>query len=111
MTYFGDTVNYAYSWVGGTQTGITITYDACTASPHWIASVHYFGNASAECSRVQVVPHPDETEVLVWDCAVPPNQQIAGGGEMRVNPNASCDCTVPVEETTWGQIKAHYGVE
>lgn len=111
MIYFGDTVNPLYSGVGNTQTGITITYDTCTASPHWIASIHYFGNASSECSRVKVVPHPGETGVLAWDCAGPPNQQVATGGSMRVNPNAWCNCTVPVWETTWGQIKALYGVE
>ena len=111
MIYWGDTVNPAYSSVGNNQTGITITYPTCTASPHWIASAHYLGNDSAECSRIQVVAHPDETTVLAWDCADPPNAQVASGGRMHVNPNAWCNCTVPVWETTWGQIKSLYGVE
>ena len=113
LVYFGDSYPPGYTVSGNTQTGITITYPTCTLSPHWIVSMLYFASSSsAPCGIVKVVPHPGETGVLAWDCAVPPNQQVASGWSLILNPDGSCTCaTIPVEETTWGQIKALYGVE
>jgi hypothetical protein len=33
---------------------------------------------------------------------------IGTGGQLIVNPAPGCQCSVPVEETTWGQVKALY---
>jgi len=112
----GTSLNGAYTTVGSLAAGFTVWYGlgqvgACTASPNWVISLLYNGGSSPECGRVEIVPHPDETDVLAWDCADPPNAQVASGVSFVLNPNASCDCTVPVWETTWGQIKALYDVE
>jgi hypothetical protein len=44
------------------------------------------------------------------DCNYLPNKTFPEGGQIVINPNETCECMrpVPVQETTWGQIKSLY---
>ena len=98
-------------YIGNSQTGIQIGYSMCIFQPTMILRIDYFVPfPSPPCSYIQVVGHPTATPpgILVADCAVPSNLLTATGGDVVVNPNASCMCSIPVEETTWGQVKALY---
>ncbi|MCK4776515.1 MAG: hypothetical protein KAT30_17080, partial [Candidatus Krumholzibacteria bacterium] len=74
--------------------------------------IDYFAQGlSPPCSYIQVVADPlayDPPGIQVADCAFPPNVVNATGGDVVVNPDASCMCNIPVEETTWGKVKALY---
>jgi hypothetical protein len=55
---------------------------------------------------IGIVPAPNKPGVRAVDCAE--NSVIITGGQARVNPDGTCQCAVPVNETTWGNIKALY---
>jgi hypothetical protein len=42
------------------------------------------------------------------DCDPIPNCLVAIGGSLVINPTDDSVCDVPVEETSWGQIKSFY---
>jgi hypothetical protein len=52
------------------------------------------------------VPHPVNGGPNVVDCAE--HLLVATGGKGIVNSNPTCYCDVPVQDTTWGQVKALY---
>jgi len=47
-------------------------------------------------------------DILAVDCSNPGVLIFPTGDRGIANQNQSCMCSVPVEETTWGQIKAQY---
>ncbi|MFH1754817.1 MAG: hypothetical protein ABIA59_03860 [Candidatus Latescibacterota bacterium] len=118
MTYLAEAVTAPYikigTCAGPAGTGCAIAYGSCVASPNMVLTVQYFASGlTTPCAMFHVLPDistiPPKTSVLVTNCAVPtPALLIATGGEAYVNNNGSCPCNVPVEETSWGQIKSLY---
>jgi len=113
MTWLSDSVWSPFLHLGNSQDGISIAYRTCYSSPINILTITYLAQGlSATCSSYRVVPDPTAYpagEIWMTDCASPtPNLLPAGGGLIYVNPNASCTCIIPVEDTTWGGIKALY---
>ncbi len=109
MTYLSDYSPYLI--IGNSQTGVAIAYGTCVPSPHMILDIQYLGSGlSQNCSSCRVVPDPIAVppEILVADCQDPPNLLIAMGGEIWINPDGSCSCIIPVQETSWGRIKSLY---
>jgi hypothetical protein len=91
--------------------GCAIAYGGCYPTPNMILTIQYFGSGlSPACSYIKVVE--DGTAVppilAVTDCADPPNLLDATGGIGYFNNDGNCPCDVPVEETSWGQIKSLY---
>ncbi len=102
--------------IGNPLTGISIAYGSCQTGNTLILTVNFFGSGtSATCSLMSIVPDPGALSgmVEIVDCLEPPvgpnKITLEKGGQGRVNPDLTCDCTVPVRETTWGGIKALYG--
>lgn len=95
--------------LGGT--GCAIAYGGCYASPNMILTIQYFGSGlTPNCRYIQVMPDPSATPpgIYVTDCSDPPLLMGADGGAMVINPDPTCLCDIPVEETSWGQIKSLY---
>jgi len=117
-------------WVGDSASGVTICYGACLSD--WsilVLTVNFFGaGTTPTCTSITVQPHPEDGQILALDCSW--NLMFPTGGAAVINPDASCYCTAclacgketgetqpaedhfcawaPVEQTTWGQIKAMY---
>ena len=111
LIHLGETVTPPYIGIGSYTTGITIGYNACVPSPNMIMKLDFFGNGiSATCSYIQVVPDPLAVPpgIYVMGCTAPLNWAPATGGDVVVNPDPSCMCDIPVQETTWGRVKALY---
>ena len=111
MTYLAESSQFLA--IGDSRTGVAIAYQACLAGPLEILSIQYLGSGtSAACSEFTVVEHP--TAIVpglnVTDCDDPPNMLTALGSTAVVNADGGCPCPpiVPVESTSWGQIKAIY---
>jgi hypothetical protein len=86
--------------------------------------MHYmFTSAEAACQFLRIVPHPDASTVDVINCYGVP--EVAAVGDLRIlTPGGACGCgethtfegtpaafsctPLPVEETTWGRVKAFY---
>jgi hypothetical protein len=100
--------------IGNTRDGVSIGYGNCVGqtSDVYLGQANYAtAGPSAACGLITVVPDPTATSGLVEfvDCAAPAEfAYISVGGQGRVNSDGTCDCTVPVQETTWGGIKALY---
>ncbi|MFH1754816.1 MAG: hypothetical protein ABIA59_03855 [Candidatus Latescibacterota bacterium] len=115
MTYLAEAVTAPYikigTCAGPAGFGCAIAYGMCKASPNMIITLQYFASGlTAPCGYFRVVEDfsAGKTDVLTTDCASPPNLLIATGGMAFINNNGSCPCDVPVEETSWGQIKSLY---
>jgi hypothetical protein len=111
MLYLSEVVTPPYYAIGNSQTGVSIAYTYCVPSPNMIMYIQYFAQGlSATCSKIKVVDHPTATPpgIYVVDCSDPPNLLTATGGSVVINPDATCMCDIPVEETTWGKIKSLY---
>ena len=98
-------------FLGNTQTGVTIPYGTCKTGPVVATTMNFFGSGTSEpCCSYPVLGHPyyNPNGPRVVDCA---NQIHSAQGLMAtINGNAACPCgyPVPVEETSWGRVKALY---
>ena len=94
--------------IGNYLTGITLASTECMPGPDVCVayvSLFYLGG---ECC-VEVLDHPDYPR-WVLDCNDPAQVDFYGilaGGGGAVNTASPCP-TVPVEESTWGSVKALY---
>jgi hypothetical protein len=96
--------------IGDLFTGISIAYGVCSTSPLQLATINYFGSGlNGPCCYISVVASPDATSgsVEAVDCTL--NRMLADGGQAIVNPVTDvCECDTPVQDNTWGGIKALY---
>ncbi len=109
-THLGETYPYT-AVIGNTQTGVAIAYGYCVPSPNLLTTINYFGSGLAQtCAFCQIVDDPGAVPpgIYVADCADPPNVVAATGGTLMINPDETCYCNIPAEETSWGQLKALY---
>ncbi|MCI0452192.1 MAG: hypothetical protein L0Z51_07350 [Candidatus Latescibacteria bacterium] len=98
-------------WLGTYPSDVSVSYGAsCVQGDFLIGTAGYFGQGtSPACSRIRFVPAPTSVvpgSVAAVDCtaafvALPTGQGI-------INADLTCQCDVPVNETTWGGVKALY---
>ena len=98
-----------FAAVGDSQTGVSVDYGACL-SGNRVLQIMGFINAgtTSNCCYWTVGPHPSAPsgKIEATDCL---DQTVyPTGGQGIVNALPSCDCNVPVEDTTWGKVKALY---
>ena len=111
--WLGDTSGFAT--VGNSQDGIAVSYGTCLQPPILVLSVRYFCTGTSGCTTVTLAPDPSSAsgQIASYDCTGTPLSPL-GIAELCVNgvvvPDDTgfgiCDCTSPVEEGTWGRIKA-----
>jgi len=95
---------------GDAFTGISIQYGGCLTGTFMICQLSLF-HVSAEpipdCYQLNVRGYPGDTPMVV-DCN--DNAVAAAGGFFTFDiGNKPCwDCTTPVENHTWGRVKALY---
>ena len=96
--------------IGWSIAGVSIAYGSCQTGTIQLGMANFFGASAPECTTIAIVPDPSSLlgKIEAVDCSNPPQKIFPTGGRGIVNQNESCMCTVPVEETTWGQIKAQY---
>ncbi len=109
-THLGDTWNFT-TVIGTSIAGVSVAYGACFTGPIALGVVNFFGGAVAGCTFMSIIPDPGAPsgQIEAVDCALPdPNKLFPTGGGARINPDGTCQCNVPVQDTTWGGIKALY---
>ena len=104
--HLGDT--WAFLLVFGTSVdGASIAYQLCLSDAIYLGSASFMGSSAPPCTEISIVPDPPIHETIrAIDCSGA--FMIPTGGLLYVNPDLTCQCSVPVEETTWGGIKALY---
>ena len=107
-TYLSDGAVFPVT-IGNSQTGVAIGYGLCQAGNVHVLTINFFTNGlTGPCCYYPILPDPVVTsgKIEVVDCNN--NLLFASGGEGIVNADGSCQCDVPVEDSTWGQVKALY---
>jgi hypothetical protein len=105
-TYLSDT-NVFPVVIGNTQSGYAAGYGACKPAPVHVVTINVFVMGMTPACCYWVVdgdPAVPSGQIEVSDCGF--NTLIATGGAGIINANSSCDCDVPSDATTWGQVKA-----
>ena len=108
--HLGDMWNFQAT-VGVSITGVSVGYGACYVGPISLGTVNFFGSVSPACTLVSIVADPAAPSGLIEgvDCVEPfPNKFFPTGGSAIVNSDGTCDCLIPVRDTTWGGVKALY---
>ncbi len=125
--YLSDTNAFPVT-IGNSQTGVSVGYGSCRASPILVQAIQFFVHGlTPNCCCYDVRAHPVNGGPNVVDCA--DNLLIAAGGRGIINSNLNCSCwacmsaacaeafrsqqggciqPVPVEETSWGRVKSIY---
>jgi len=110
-TWVGDQCPFVPCFDGPSQTGMMIGYGSCKAGAiHILTIVYSVQGPSPSCCSYPLLRDPRyawKTPVVI-DCNE--NLVSAVGLVATINGNATCPCgyPVPVEETTWGSVKALY---
>ena len=85
-------------------------YDGCLTGPIHILTMTYLCQGlTPPCGYMSVVGHPDDLQPgpVAVDCSGE-NHLDVQGYTSYINNDGSCPCVspIPVQETTWGQVKA-----
>lgn len=92
-------------------------YLSCQEGDIYLGNVVYLAPypATPPCTQIQVIGHSHRYPYFFVPgtvrCGDPYKIPVeTGGGYAVVNPEEGCHCvdTVPVEESSWGQIKSLY---
>ena len=108
-TWLSDTEPFGMP--GNSQTGKAVGYGTCQAGPSAIhvLTINYFVQGSSPpCCLYPVLPPSWAATINVVDCD---NVLLpAVGLTSTINGDGTCPCgyPVPVEESTWGKVKALY---
>jgi hypothetical protein len=108
MTYLNETVHQPL-FLGSTRSGIQIGFGACRSGAVHLLTVRYSGTGTTEsCETIRVVPHPERPSgrVEVMDCTQ--TVHSVGQGAALVRNDGGCNCTTPVDDSSWGRVKALY---
>jgi hypothetical protein len=107
-THLGDNPDFTLV-IGQSITGVAISYENCLQGDFRLMTINFFGNSASNCLLLGIVPAPNKAGVRAVDCAE--NNVFIPGGWGRINADGTCqncDPPDPVEQSTWGQIKAMY---
>jgi len=97
--------------IGDPATGVVTAYGGCFAGPFYVYRLTFFNQAFGPCMRLSIVEDPISVtgQVESVDCTF--NVVVASGMTSYINGDGTCPCEhpLPVEETSWGKVKALYG--
>lgn len=95
---------------GSALGGATLSYAGCLSPTIPLGCVTFWGTPEPPCTYFGIVPDPGASSgrIEAWDCGTPPAVMYPTGGQGIVNSDGTCDCNVPVSNTSWGNIKGLY---
>jgi hypothetical protein len=90
------------------HTGQSIGYGSCETGAIYLGNANFLGSNVAPCTYISIVPDPSAPtgKIEAIDCSE--TKVFPTGGQAVVNATPDCLCNVPVQETTWGGVKALY---
>jgi hypothetical protein len=100
--------------IGSPTSGAGVSYGLCATTDILVATVTYSClGTSATCAYLSAEADPNypSGQLVATDCEVLPGSSSIPGSKLYANPNNTCGCSVGVEPSTWGEIKALYGNE
>jgi len=106
--WLSDANKFSYT-VGSSHYGVTVYYDtACRVGSIHVQTIVYITDGlTPNCCNYPVLPNPMEGRLAAVTCDFETWVPITGGIGI-VNAGPTCNCDVPLDETTWGNVKALY---
>jgi hypothetical protein len=105
-TYLGDT--NIYPTVGNSQAGAWISYGPCLTGSVLVMTIQYYGQGtSSQCCWYDLQPYPGSSYVESQMCGGSDWLWTHGEG-IYVSTDPAENCGTPVEQSTWGRVKAMY---
>jgi hypothetical protein len=110
MTYITVTSDFQFIDIGGAMSNLSVAYATCLTTQTKIATLLFNGAGnSGTCGLFTIKPADGLAsgmiEIVTCDNFKVLFEQL---GQARLNPDDTCLCQVPVQEKTWGGIKALY---
>jgi len=110
-TYLGRSSQFPFVF-GDPLTGVEIVYGQCLTGPIHILTMTYLCQGlTPPCGYMSVVGHPNGAPpgLIAVDCSGETHLDVQGYTSY-VNNDGSCPCVspIPIQETTWGRVKALY---
>ena len=101
-----------YQLIGDSQRGVQVSYGGCVATPGVILTVVYFCQGTSGCTSVELAPafnQPIETRGCSNELFYPVTRQLCVNSVFVIDDSGFggiCECTIPIEYTSWGRVKA-----
>jgi len=92
------------------EESFAVSYQGCLSGSFLIATVTYLGEGlTPACALFTIEPANDAPtgKIEMVDCA-DTKFVLDQAGQGRINPDGTCQCSVPASATTWGKVKALY---
>jgi hypothetical protein len=105
--HLGD--NWEFELVlGSSVEGVSIAYTECLSGSIYLGVALFMGSSEPPCTEVSIVGDPKSITGEIEAISCSDTRMFPAGGRAVINADQTCQCTVPVEITTWGTIKALY---
>lgn len=105
--YVGEISNYVVA-EGNSQTGAWVWFLECSPGAYHVMTVSFaVQGLTSQCCWFEPQPVPGADRVEATDCSLGTLDWLSTEG-LWINPNNPLTCTFPVEESTWGAVKALY---
>jgi hypothetical protein len=103
--YVGETS--AHTSAGDSQNGLFVMFNGgCQNGAILVLTITYsVTGETGDCCVYPLGPYPDSGQIERWDCTLAFHSVWSESLTINLDSNW---CTDPVEETTWGRIKAMY---
>lgn len=103
--HLGD--NWDFELVlGSSVEGASIAYTECLSGSIYLGTALFLGSSAPLCTEISIVPDPPHDTIRAISCLE--TWMFPAGGRAMVNADDTCQISVPVDQTTWGGIKALY---
>jgi hypothetical protein len=81
--------------LGNSQTGVAVLYGTCRTGTFLLMRISYYASGQSDpCCYYPILPDPREPgDILGVDCQFEVHPM--SGSAAIINPNATCDCTIP----------------
>jgi hypothetical protein len=100
--------SYAFPTAGTAQTGVWVDFGGCVTGQILVGTLTFsVEGLTGDCCWYVPQPHEGFPDILLNQC---PDEDVwfqFPPGSLLINPN-HCASPTPVEESTWGRIKAFY---
>ena len=94
--------------LGSSVEGVSFGYTECLSGSIYLGKAFFLGSSAPSCTEISIVPDPLAVTGEIEAISCLETRMFPAGGRAVINADHTCQCTVPVEETTWGAIKALY---
>ena len=119
LMFLSETVTPPFLFIGTAATGISIAYGSCQGGAAMtVLTLSFFYQLvdPPDCTYLSILPDPNFVDnegnaypaIASVECVTGDFLFPTGGQAIAMPVPGQCECNTPVEESTWGGVKALY---